>query len=171
MLRLVTPVAAIADDSIWTSVSDPGLAVLVVAATATPLLADDADSREQLLRTADTVICTYLLSAGLKRVISEPRPDGSGDDSFPSNHASIAFAAAAAASSNNPDQAPYWYAAAGLVAYSRVELKQHRKREVIAGALLGYLTSELEHALPRGLLVYPLLDADGTAGVQALWEF
>lgn len=76
----------------------------------------------------------------VKHTAAKPRPGDHGDDSFPSGHTSTAFSGAS-----------FWqmrygwkigipmYTVAGLVGYSRVNVKAHRWIEVFAGAALGYL--------------------------------
>ncbi len=152
--------------------SGPGIAALLAGAVALPLLAGDEDGLDHSLRTGDALVCTYAVTLGLKELTGQPRPDGSGDDSFPSAHASVAFAAATMAADRHPDQAPYWYGAAALIGWSRVRKDRHRLEDVLAGAALGYGLAQLELNQPRGLLLAPFIDPDtGATGVQATWEF
>ena len=64
----------------------------------------------------------------------------SGAQSFPSGHASQAFAVATAIAENYP---AWWvqalcYGGAGLVGYARIEQNAHYTSDVVAGALLGW---------------------------------
>jgi undecaprenyl-diphosphatase len=69
--------------------------------------------------------------------------------SFPSGHASAAFFAAALLRDGAP--APLVYAAAVVVASSRVHVGMHHASDVIAGAALGAALGELARHL------YPVL--------------
>ena len=83
------------------------------------------------------------VSYGLKYTVDEKRPNGE-DYSFPSNHASIAFASAEFMRKRYG-----WefgipaYLAAAFVAYSRVESEQHYTHDVVAGAAIGIVSSYL----------------------------
>ena len=64
----------------------------------------------------------------------------SNNQSFPSGHASQAFAVATAIAENYPS---WWvqtlcYGGAGLVGYARIEQNAHYTSDVFAGALLGW---------------------------------
>jgi len=86
----------------------------------------------------------YLVTAGytalLKEVVGRARPNGQDDMSFPSGHASNAFALAAVAAHHFG-----WkvgvpaYCAAGAVALSRMQQNAHYLSDVTAGAALGYI--------------------------------
>lgn len=74
----------------------------------------------------------------LKQLIVEERPDGSGNDSFPSGHATIAFASAGFI------QARYGWriglpatVAAAFVGFTRVQADKHYWYDVVAGAAIG----------------------------------
>jgi membrane-associated phospholipid phosphatase len=152
--------------------TDGGTAVVLGGAVLLPLLADGADGAGQALRTGDALASTALATYALKHLTHVERPDGSGDDSFPSMHAATAFAAATVAAEYRPEEAPYWYGGAALVAWSRVRLNRHRVGDVAAGALLGYGLARLELDLPRGMLIAPFVSPTGDgAGVELQLKF
>ena len=73
-----------------------------------------------------------------KTVIDAKRPDGDGDDSFPSNHTANSFAAATTMYRRYGWQVGFpAYVAAALVGNGRVEARRHYWRDVAGGALLG----------------------------------
>jgi hypothetical protein len=77
-------------------------------------------------------------STVLKYVVNEPRPDHSDRHSFPSGHATTAFAFAAAVALEHPWY--YWVPAYGLATFvgiSRVNDNKHYLHDVAAGATLG----------------------------------
>lgn len=112
-------------------------------------------------RTAEALAATALLTEALKRATRVPRPDTGSPDSFPSGHASAAFCVATMQASAHPKEAGYWYAGAGLVAWSRVSLDRHRPSDVLAGAALGYLVARLELSRPKGWFVGETLGGPG----------
>jgi membrane-associated phospholipid phosphatase len=140
--------------------SGTGNIIYLGAALGLPLLADGKDGRNHALRTADAIGTSLLLTEGLKSLVREKRPDSDAHDSFPSGHATAAFAAATAESGLHPKQAPLWYLGATLISYSRVRLHRHYDRDVVAGALIGYGTARLELSAPRGLILSPLISPD-----------
>lgn len=167
---LVVPQAAMADpfgEEEARFASGDGYALYLALGIALPLLTDGEQGTDHALRTLDAVMVSGFLSEGLKALIPENRPDNSDDKSFPSGHASAAFAVAAAESAWHPKQAALWYLGAALIAESRVELSRHRAVDVVAGAALGYFTAQLELSSPRGLILSPLIEPDGgCVGVQ-----
>ena len=122
-----------------------------------PLATDGRDGKEHSLRALDSLGTSVLLAEGLKALVREKRPDSSSHDSFPSGHATAAFAVAAAESAFHPHQAPLWYLGAVLIAASRVRLHRHTVGDVVAGAALGYGVTRLELSAPRGLILSPFI--------------
>ncbi len=59
------------------------------------------------------------------------------DFSFPSGHATLAFAAAYTLAHYDKKRAPYFYVLAVLVAFSRIYLGYHYVSDVLAGAVVG----------------------------------
>jgi membrane-associated phospholipid phosphatase len=154
------------------AVSDTGTLAVLAGAVVMPLLAKEEHGKSEALRTADAIVSATVVTLLIKQAVREPRPNGEGHDSFPSEHATAAFAAATMAADRHPDQALYWYGAAAAISYSRVRLNLHRPREVLAGAAIGFGMAKLERHMPRGLLIAPFVspDADG-GGVEAVWRF
>ena len=93
---------------------------------------------------------SYVLAAGttwaLKHSIHERRPDGTDNHSFPSGHATIAFAGAHILNKEYGRRS-VWYSVAGYgvataVAVERVCLDRHHWYDVAAGAAIGILGTE-----------------------------
>ncbi len=154
-------VFASADDTART-VSGAGTYVFLGLGLASPLLRDGSQGHERFWRTADALGTSLILSEGLKSVIHAPRPDGHGNDSFPSGHATLAFTVAAMESRFQPREAPLWYAGAAWIGYSRIQLRKHNLTDVLAGAGLGYGIAQLELSLPHGIILRPLIGNGGT---------
>jgi PAP2 superfamily len=157
-------------------VSGAGTALFLGGGSLLPLLTDGADGGQRTLRIVDAVGTSAALCYGLKEIIKSPRPDNEKQlDSFPSCHATTAFALARVQSHYHPDYAILWYSGAALIGYSRVDLNRHRVIDVLVGAGLGYLVGEIELSQKRGLLLFPLIrqDAQGNTvvGLQVKSEF
>ncbi len=146
------------NDPAWaTFASGTGNLLFLGAGTLLPLVEDGKDGQQHSLRTADALIVSTLFSEGLKRVTHKKRPDGGNYESFPSGHATAAFAVATMQANYHPKQAIFWYAGATAIAASRVKLHRHYTVDVIAGAALGYATARLELGQNRGLLLRPFI--------------
>ena len=77
----------------------------------------------------------------LKRVVNAERPRG-GPRSFPSGHATVAFALAAAVDENHRRARLPLLGVATAIAASRVDVRAHHTRDVLAGAAIGYFTTK-----------------------------
>ena len=91
---------------------------------------------------------SLVVNQGVKRVFRRTRPTPAGDDryiirrpstsSFPSGHASAAFAAASMLTSwDGKRSAPLWFSLATVVGLSRAYVRIHHPSDVVAGAALG----------------------------------
>ncbi len=145
--------------------SGTGNIIFLAAGVGLPLLSDGHDGKNHSLRAADSLLVSVALSEGLKSLVREKRPDSNAHDSFPSGHATAAFAVATVESEMHPKQAALWYLGAGLISYSRVRLHRHTVGDVLAGAALGIGTARVEMAQPRGLVLSPFITRDGI-GIQ-----
>lgn len=140
--------------------SGSGNIIYLAAAVGLPLLSDGKHGTNHALRAADAIGTSVLLSEGFKNLFHEKRPDSNAHDSFPSGHATAAFAAATVESDLHPHETALWFTGATLISYSRVRLHRHYGRDVIAGALLGYGTARLELSEPRGLILSPFIQPE-----------
>lgn len=99
---------------------------------------------EGVVQFAKSFVLSSALTWGLKETVNVRRPDGSGNDAFPSGHTTNAFSAAA-----YMDHRYGWkyglpsYVAAGFVGYSRIEADKHDVKDVVAGAFLSWTVSHL----------------------------
>jgi len=111
------------------------------------------------LEFGESATVTLGVTYALKYAVDENRPDG-GHQSFPSAHSSISFSAAEFMRKRYG-----WgygvpaYALASLVAYSRVEAREHYPHDVIAGAAIGIASSYIFTRPYKGWHVQA--DADG----------
>ena len=118
-----------------------------------------------LLQLAESGATAVAASCLLKNVVKKERPDGSDNKSFPSNHATAAFAGAAFL------QRRYgWkygipaYAVSTYVAWGRVYAKKHDFWDVLAGAAIGaggaYIYTR-PFATEHNVVIVPALTPDG----------
>lgn len=103
----------------------------------------------------------YLIAEGImsvivqsvKRISSVTRPDGFGDNAFPSGHTATAFVGAEFLNQEYGSRSK-WYSIAGYVVasavgYMRVYNNRHWMRDVIAGAGVGIGTTKLVYGLAK----------------------
>jgi membrane-associated phospholipid phosphatase len=120
--------------------------------------------KENAYATAGSLAINSLLTFGLKYGINRERPFVSnpniykkteaGKYSFPSGHTSLAFATATSLTIAYPK----WYVAApafmwaGAVGYSRLHLGVHYPSDVLAGAIIGTLSSFISFKMNQKLM-------------------
>jgi len=142
---LLVGAVANADGPSWARfASGNGSIAFLAIGTLLPLSREEGSGREHALRTADALFVSVSFSEGLKALTHVKRPDSTAHDSFPSGHATAAFAVATMESEFHPREAPLWYAGAAAIADSRVVLHRHRWSDVVAGAALGFGTAKWE---------------------------
>lgn len=126
----------------------------------------DREGASQLAWTLGGTLASTLV---LKSQIHQLRPDGSGNDSFPSGHTAVAFASARFIHKRYGNQInPYLlYGAASLTALARVQATQHHWRDTVGGAALGYAMAEFltEGREGKGLCLLP----SPAGGVSLTW--
>lgn len=165
-IGLAAPATA-RDERAWGDASTVARDALVAAALGLPAIHGDWHGD---LQAGGSIGAAFLVSTGLKEAFPERRPDRSDRKSFPSGHASVAFAAAATLQNRYGWQAgvPAQVAAA-FVGVSRVEARKHHWYDVAAGAAIGeasgFLLTTRRNAAVR---VLPWGDAEGGGAALAL---
>ena len=148
--------------------SGTGNLIYLAVGTLAPLIEDGPHGEDHALRTADSVLTSTLITEGLKRVVREKRPDSSDRTSFPSGHATAAFAVATMESHYHRSQAWFWYGGASVIAASRVQLHRHYTHDIIAGAAVGFFTARFELSRSHGLLISPFVKSKRDGGTTGL---
>jgi membrane-associated phospholipid phosphatase len=149
----------------WGHVSDALAVGLPLLAAGTAFGKGDSQGVKELTYSLGA---TLAATTALKSLIHEQRPDGSGNDSFPSGHTAIAFAAARFIDKRYaPEASPYLYAAAGLTALARVKADKHFTKDVVAGAALGYASAEY---FTRPIAGGAVSLMPGKSGFAVVWQ-
>jgi undecaprenyl-diphosphatase len=134
----------------------------------------DGSRRARWRRATGAVAGMYALNTATKLVVRRQRPQLRGLPaligtpttlSFPSAHASTAFAGALAYSRAGLPTLPLYGLAAGL-SYSRLYLGVHYPSDVLAGALLGTALAAVR-SRPRGARASAPLPAEPSAPAQS----
>lgn len=132
-----------------------------------------AHDREGAPQLAYTLASTLGATLALKSQIHAMRPNQKGDDSMPSGHTAMAFAAARFmheryGSNVHPG---LLYGAASLTAWARVRAHQHHWRDVVAGAALGIsLGSCFTEPLKESVTTSRLDIRPETKGLHVTWQ-
>lgn len=125
----------------------------------------DKDGRIQFYKSFFTNFgATYTLKA----LISEERPNGKDDDSFPSGHTSVAFQGAAFIHKRyGLKWAVPAYVGAVYVGWRRVDTDNHYTKDVVAGAAIGIASSFIFTRPYHGFEVTPLAE-NGAYGLAVI---
>ncbi|MCL1141328.1 phosphatase PAP2 family protein [Shewanella gaetbuli] len=138
------------------------IALPAAALASTLVIEDDYQGVWQLAKAG---VSSRLVVEALKAGVDKQRPDGSGDDSFPSGHTADSFAAA-----TYINQRYGWeygvpsYLVASYVAYTRVASDKHHVEDVLAGAAIGILAGWYFTDPYEDISIIPIA-YDGTYGV------
>ena len=92
-----------------------------------------------------SLIGSQLVASGLKLIVNRRRPEGDhsrSNSSFPSGHATGAFAVATILAHRYEGHKILFYIVASSIAISRVYLGRHFPSDVVVGAFLGYMGSK-----------------------------
>lgn len=140
-LALCTPVFAGGAEN-WATLSD----ILAVGLPTVALgMAWEQENTEGVKQLGYSIGGAFAGSVLLKNAIYAPRPDGSDNQSFPSGHAAVAFAAASFVDRRYGGSSPYvpWlYAAAGITGVARVMSDKHYWQDVLGGGALGFMATQ-----------------------------
>jgi membrane-associated phospholipid phosphatase len=140
---------------------------LPAAALALTIKRDDREGRRQFYKSfGTTVVGTWVL----KEAFDKKRPDGTGDDAFPSGHAATAFQGAAFIHRRYGIRGAWpAYVLATYTAWTRVDADEHDTADVLAGAAVG-IASSFVLANKRNVNVSALLEGD-TLGLRITGRF
>lgn len=152
-----------AGDDVETS-GDVLRVAIPAAAWALTFRRDDAEGRRGFYKSfAANVLGTY----ALKEIVDKQRPDGSGDNAFPSGHASTAFQGAAFLHRRYGVRDAWWaYALGTYVGWTRVDADEHDSSDVLAGAAVGIASSFLLNEPRNGDLAIVPEIGDGYVGLR-----
>lgn len=146
-----------------------GLAVIIPAsAYGTTLYLHDHDGQAAFYK---SIALSSATTFGLKFTVKRERPDGSNDRSFPSAHTMYAFQGATFI--HRRYGLKYAFAAylgATFVGYSRIETDKHYLGDVLAGAVIGSLSSWFFTDRYKDVALQPL-SAKGAYGVMIAYRW
>ena len=125
------------------------------------LVVGDAQVRRCVLQIALAMAIAWIGARLIQHLLPMPRPFALGlgtpwlshadSASFPSTHASVAFAFAAVVAANTQRRllGVCAFALAGMIGWSRISLGLHFPSDIVAGALVGLASSWLARRFPR----------------------
>ena len=156
------------------------MAPLTLGLFAAGRFAHDGTFRAFSYDATQAIIVNGVYTEIFKKAVGRTRPDGSNNMSFPSGHASSAFALATVAQKHYG-----WkvgvpsYLAASAIGFSRIERNKHYLSDVLAGATLGVIagrtvvrTNGEPVGRQRTFSLTPMTDAQGTGvgvGASVSW--
>lgn len=128
------------------------------------LIFEEKINKKFIIYLVISLAITSIIVLGLKNIVRRPRPTiivgnhittCDKDFSFPSGHASIAFACAAVLAAFDKKRKWFYFLIAGLIALSRIYLHCHYFSDVLIGGLLGYFISKSTILLSGAALHLP----------------
>ena len=160
-IAMLAATPAHASNQDWATASDVGVVALTSLAIGLPAVHGDGVGA---LQAAASQGAAGLAVAGLKRTFPERRPDGSDNNSFPSGHTAVSFAAAASIFERHGAGIGIpAFAAASFVGLARVEADKHHWYDCAVGAGIGtaagLLITNKHHS--RSAMVVPWGDTHG----------
>lgn len=152
----------------WSDASDAGVLALTALAIGLPAVKGDSHGAAQA---AVAEGAAGLVVAALKQTFPERRPDGSDNNSFPSGHTAVAYAAAASLYERQGAGVGLpAFAAATFVGVARIEAHKHHWYDCAVGAGLGTASGLLltRHRPVRTAFLVPWGDTHGAGATVAL---
>ena len=141
IVALLAIMASAAQAQNNTTTRNGDLLALGLPAVAAGLTLANNDT-EGLVQLVKSEAATVAIVEALKNTTKQTRPNGKDDKSFPSSHAAVSFSAAQFMQMKGGwEYGVPAYLAASYVANSRVQAREHRWRDVVAGAATGALTT------------------------------
>lgn len=165
----VASTALAGDHQGWKTTSDVGVATTLAASLITPIARGDW---EGLLQAAISDGLAEGIAQLGKVTIHEERPDHSDNDSFPSGHATLAFAAATTLYRRYGwEYGAIAFPIAALTGAARVAGRKHHWWDVTAGAALGFASAWfVTRPFNTQVQLTPWIGADGGGlNLQARW--
>ncbi|HID37764.1 MAG TPA: phosphatase PAP2 family protein [Ghiorsea sp.] len=141
----------------WIQILIPSIAY------STTLYLDDEEGEKQMYQSFFT---NTGITFALKFTVGRERPDGSNNRSFPSGHTSAAFQGASFIHARYGwEYAIPAYIGASFVGYSRVYANKHFTSDVLAGAVIGTISSFYFATPYKGVSISPTAN-NGQYGLQ-----
>lgn len=154
----IFPKFAAASNGVETS-GDVLLGLIPTVAFGSTVYMKDCDGRMQFLK---GFLANQAVTQGLKYTIHKDRPDDSDDHSFPSGHTSTTFQAAAFIHKRYGwEYSIPAYLGAAFTGYSRVDADKHYVEDVLAGAVIGTISSfYFTEPYKKGVTMTPVASRD-----------
>lgn len=155
LVILILPFHASAQHKAYHGDGIDNILEFVPVVSAYTLKACGVESASSWKRLVVNTAASYAISMGvaytLKHAIHKTRPDGTDNQSFPSGHATRAFAGATILAHEYGKRSP-WIAVAGygvaaLTAADRIRRNRHDATDVLTGAAIGVAATELGYFL------------------------